>query len=80
MEEVIQQQGWEPGRMPKAVQLQKAGQYGLVAAVRQMGGFKTIAGHLGLAPSPLDKRGRRKKVKQEDEAALQAQQRCLQAA
>lgn len=61
LDEVIQQQGWEAGLMPKSCQLQQAGQHGLVAAVRQMGGFKSIAADLGLAPCVPDKRGRRKK-------------------
>ena len=62
LDELIQQQGWEPGLMPKSCQLQHAGQHGLVAAVRQMGGFKSIAADLGLAPCVPDKRGRRKKL------------------
>lgn len=52
--------------MPKSIQLQKAGQHGLVAAVRHMGGFRTIAAHLHLRPSASDKRGRPKKIKWEE--------------
>lgn len=47
--------------MPSASQLQAAGQHRLIAAIRQRGGFKTIAAQLGLTPRCLDKRGRKPK-------------------
>ena len=48
--------------MPSASQLQAAGQYHLIAAVRQHGGFKSIAARVGLSPQRLDKRGRKPKT------------------
>ena len=47
--------------MPNGVQLQSAGQHHLVAAIRQMGGFRTIAAKIGLTPRRSDYRGRPKK-------------------
>ncbi len=47
--------------MPNGVQLQSAGQHHLVAAIRQMGGFRTIAAKIGLTPRRSDNRGRPKK-------------------
>ena len=56
--------------MPNGVQLQSAGQHHLVAAVRQMGGFRTIAAKIGLTPRRSDNRGRPKK----SEAAAREEQ------
>lgn len=61
VQEVIRQQQWPAGLMPSASQLQAAGQHRLIAAIRQRGGFKTIAAQLGLTPRCLDKRGRKPK-------------------
>lgn len=47
--------------MPNGVELQSAGQHQLVAAIRQMGGFRTIATKIGLTPRRSDNRGRPKK-------------------
>lgn len=68
---MIRQQHWPQGLMPSASQLQTAGQHRLVAAIRQRGGFKTIAAQMGLTPRRLDKRGRKpKKPAAEQSAAL----------
>lgn len=61
IEAVIREQDWKPGVMPNGVQLQSAGQHHLVAAIRQMGGFRTIAAKIGLTPRRSDNRGRPKK-------------------
>lgn len=61
IEAVISKQNWKPGVMPNGVQLQSAGQHHLVAAIRQMGGFRTIAAKIGLTPRRSDNRGRPKK-------------------
>ena len=61
IEAVIREQNWKPGVMPNGVQLQSAGQHHLVAAIRQMGGFRTIAAKIGLTPRRSDYRGRPKK-------------------
>ena len=46
----------------------------LVAAVRQRGGFKTIAAKIGLSPQRLDKRGRKpKKPAMQESARLDEQ-------
>ena len=62
IEKVIMEQNWPPGLMPNGPQLQSAGQHHLVAAIRQMGGFRTIAAKIGLTPGPSDNRGRPKKA------------------
>ncbi|DBA97292.1 TPA: Low molecular weight phosphotyrosine protein phosphatase, variant 3 [Trebouxia sp. C0004] len=61
IEAVMREQHWKPGVMPSAGQLQSAGQHYLVAAIRQMGGFRTIAAKIGLTPRRSDNRGRPKK-------------------
>lgn len=61
IEAVIREQDWKPGVMPNGVQLQSAGQHHLVAAIRQMGGFRTIAPKIGLTQRRSDNRGRPKK-------------------
>lgn len=71
---LIKQQQWEPGFMPNASQLQAAGQHRLIAAVRQRGGFKTIAASIGLSPQRLDKRGRKPKSDAAQEPITQAEQ------
>lgn len=74
---MIRQQQWQQGLMPSASQLQAAGQHRLVAAIRQRGGFKTIAAQMGLRPQRLDKRGRKpKKPAAEPSAALSAEPAC----
>ncbi len=62
IEEVIREQNWKAGIMPRGQQLQSAGQHGLVAAIRQMGGFRSIATKIGLQPGRSDNRGRPKKA------------------
>ena len=61
--------------MPSASQLQAAGQHCLIAAIRQRGGFKSIAAQIGLSPQRLDKRGRKPKkpaTRRPEESAEQA--------
>lgn len=62
IEAVSREQNWKPGVMPNGPQLQAAGQHGLVAAIRCMGGFRTIAAKIGLTPGRSDNRGRPKKA------------------
>ena len=73
---MIKQQQWPNGLMPSASQLQAAGQHRLVAAIRQRGGFKTIAAQIGLIPRRLDKRGRKPKMPPAEESVLPAQPVC----
>lgn len=58
--------------MPSASQLQAAGQHHLIAAIRQRGGFKTIATKIGLSPQRLDKRGRKPRQPVTEESAEEA--------
>ena len=80
IQEVVRQQQWQAGVMPSARQLQAAGQHRLVAAIRQRGGFKTIAAKLELSPQKLDNRGRKPKRPAVQEAVPEAVPEAVQEA